>query len=109
LRQKLTPAFVPDAPAPTAKDREVYWDIGMPGFGLVVTKAGARSYCFPYRNTLGESRRKTWKVRGGGSDAGLTLEQARSEAKKAAGDVQRGVDPAKKAREERRKAEEERR
>jgi integrase len=38
----------------------------------------------------------------------LTLEQARSDAKKVAGDVERGLDPLERTREERRKAEEER-
>jgi hypothetical protein len=50
----------------------------------------------------------TWAVRLDGSSGGLTLEQARSEAKKVAGDVERRIDPLERTRKERRKAEEER-
>ncbi len=114
MRQKLTPAFVRDAPKPSKGDREVYWDVAMPGFGLMVTKNGTRSFVFQYRNALGQSRRKTWKARIVGarveeSNVGLTLEKAKSEAKKVSGEVEKGVDPLEQEREERRKADEERR
>lgn len=49
-----------------------------------------------------------WAVRRDGSKGGLTLEQARSEARKVAGDVERGQDPLEQNRNERRKLEEER-
>jgi Arm DNA-binding domain len=109
MRTKLTPAFIKDAPRPSKSDREVYWDIAMPGFGLMVTKNGTRSFVFQYRNALHQSRRMTWAARIDGSNAGLTLDQARKEAKKVAGDVERDIDPLEEKREERRKAEEERR
>jgi len=109
MRQKLTPAFILDAPKPSKGDRLVYWDTAMPGFGLMVTKNGTRSFVFQYRNALHQSRRMTWAARIDGSNAGLTLEQARKEARKVAGDVERGVDPLEQTREERRKAEEARR
>jgi integrase len=108
MREKLTPAFVKDAAPPTKGDRMVYWDTAMPSFGLMVTKTGARSFVYQYRNALRQGRRMTWAVRLDGSKAGLTLEQARSEAKKVAGDVERGLDPLERTREERRKAERER-
>ncbi len=54
-------------------------------------------------------RRKTWAARIDGSNAGLTLDQARKEARKLAGDVERGKDPVEEEREERRKTEEARR
>jgi integrase len=109
MRQKLTPAFVLDAEAPQKGDRVVYWDTAMPGFGLMVTKTGARSFVFQYRNALHQSRRMTWAARMDGSKAGLTLDQAHREAKKVAGDVERGIDPLEQQREERRKTEEARR
>jgi hypothetical protein len=108
MREKLTPAFVKDAAPPTKGDRVVYWDTAMPSFGLMVTKSGARSFVYQYRNALRQGRRMTWAVRLDGSSAGLTLEQARSEAKKVAGDVERGFDPLERTREERRNAEEKR-
>jgi Arm DNA-binding domain len=106
MRTKLTPAFIKEAAPPTKGDRVVYWDSTMPSFGLMVTKSGARSFVYQYRNALHQGRRMTWAVRFDGSSAGLTLEQARSEAKKVAGDVERGFDPLERIREERRKAEE---
>jgi len=108
MREKLTPAFVRDAPLPTKGDRAVYWDAAMPSFGLMVTKNGARSFVYQYRNVRHESRRKTWATRLDGSNTGLTLDQARKEAKKLAGDVERGKDPVEEEREERRRAEKER-
>jgi integrase len=108
MREKLTPAFVKDAAPPANGDRVVYWDTAMPSFGLMVTKTGARSFVYQYRNALHQGRRMTWAVRLDGSSGGLTLEQARSEAKKVAGDVERGIDPLERTREERRKAEGER-
>jgi integrase len=109
MRKKLTPAFVRDASKPTKGDRVVYWDSAMPSFGLMVTKSGTRSFVYQYRNVRRESRRMTWAVRLDGSSTGLTLDQARGEARKVAGDVERGIDPLERNREERRKAEEERR
>jgi hypothetical protein len=106
MRVKLTPAFVLNAPSPPKGDRVVYWDAAMPSFGLMVTKNGARSFVYQYRNARHESRRKTWAVRIDGSNAGLTLDQARKEARKVAGDVERGKDPVEEEREERRNAEE---
>jgi integrase len=109
MREKLTPAFVRDAPKPTKGDRVVYWDAAMPSFGLMVTKNGTRSFVYQYRNVRHESRRMTWAVRLDGSSTGLTLDQARREARKVAGDVEKGLDPLERNREERRKAEEDRR
>jgi integrase len=108
MRTKLTPAFVRDAAPPTRGDRVVYWDAALPSFGLMVTKTGVRSFVYQYRNAMRQSRRMTWATRLDGSEAGLTLEQARSEARKVAGDVERGIDPLDRMREERRKADEER-
>ena len=91
MRQKLTPAFVKSAALPTSGDRIVYWDTALPSFGLVVTKSGARSFVYQYRNALQQSRRATWAVRLDGNSGGLTLEQARSEARKVAGESSTGL------------------
>src|SRR5690242_12441194 len=85
MRQKLTPAFARDAPPPETGDRVVYWDTAMPGFGLAVMKGGARRYVYQYRNALHQSRRKTWTARIEAKDTGLTLDEARREARKVAG------------------------
>jgi integrase len=87
MRVRLTPAFVMKAPLPERGDRVVYWDSAQSGFGVMVTRSGARSYVFQYRNAQHVSRRWTWSARG------LGLDKARKEAKKLAGDVAKGGDP----------------
>ena len=49
MRVKLTPAFVLKAEPPTTGDRIVYWDEGLPCFGLMVTKKGHKSFVVQYR------------------------------------------------------------
>ena len=83
MRQKLTPAFVRDAePADT---NQVYWDTEQRGFGLLVLPSGQRRYIVQYR-VAGRSTRMTFKP-------GLTLTEARKEAKAALGAVAKGRDP----------------
>jgi integrase len=93
MKTKLTPAFVEKASADPGAERTVFWDKTMPGFGLMVTKAGHRSFVYQYR-TGSRSRRMTFPI-------ALGLDKARKEAKKALGGVAAGGDPL----EERRKAE----
>ena len=56
MRHKLTPAFVQKAKADPDKDRTIYWDTAIPGFGLMVTAGGHKSYVVQYR-AAGTSRR----------------------------------------------------
>jgi len=56
MRAKLTPAFCLKAQTEDGAERSVYWDAEMPGFGLVVTKSGHRSFVVQYRSG-GRSRR----------------------------------------------------
>jgi integrase len=93
MRGKLTPAFVDKAKAASGANRTTYWDLGLPGFGLMVTANGHRSYVVQYR-VAGRSKRMHLK-------AGLTLRTARKEAKAILGAVAKGGDPLG----ERRKAE----
>jgi integrase len=83
---KLTPAFVqrPIKPQPP-RDRIIHWDGALPGFGLMVTANGHASFVCQYR-TGRRSHRMSLKP-------GLTLQDARREAKKLLGDVARGGDP----------------
>jgi integrase len=85
--QKLTAAFVQNARAEEGKDRTIYWDSSLSSFGLMVTKAGHRSYVLQYRNGGQTSRRITLS-------SVLNLDSARREARKILGEVARGEDPA---------------
>ena len=85
MRHKLTPAFAANATTVTGATRTTYWDGGMPGFGLMVTANGHRSYVVQYR-FAGRSRRMHLKQ-------GLTLRTARKEARAILGAVARGSNP----------------
>jgi Arm DNA-binding domain len=63
----------------------VYWDTAQTGFGLAVTKGGHKSYVVSYRAD-GHKRRMHLKP-------GLTLTDARKEAKAVQGRVAKGGDP----------------
>jgi integrase len=85
MRILLTANFIKTATAEPGKERSVFWDATMPGFGLVVTSTGAKAYCVQYRAN-GVSRRLTL-------DGQLALNVARREAKKRLGEVAKGFDP----------------
>src|SRR5580704_13092564 len=90
VRCKLTPSFVLNAIAKPGAERTVFWDETLPGFGLMVTKGGHRSFVYQYR-AAGRSRRMSFPVE-------LGLEKARKEAKKALGGVAAGGDPLQERR-----------
>jgi hypothetical protein len=79
----------PDLPA--KGDRVIYWDTEQRGLGLVVTKAGHRSYVVHYRTRAGKSRRMTPPPPGP-----PTLSAALTWAKKMVGQIADGRDPLKK-------------
>jgi integrase len=78
----------------TSSEKEVlYWDEGLRGFGIKLSKAGAKTYIVQYRTPggrLGKSRR----VSIGRHGAPWTPEQARAEAKRILGEAALGRDPA---------------
>jgi integrase len=84
MRAKLTPAFIAKATT-TGRHQAVYWDAAMPGFGLMVTPGGRKSFVVQYR-AKGKSRRATIKF-------GPGLDAARREARAIQGSVARGGDP----------------
>ena len=51
-KHELSAKFVEKANS-GGKEREIYWDATQPGFGLMVTADGARSYVVQYRNAEG--------------------------------------------------------
>lgn len=72
MKAKLTPTFVRNAKAAEGAERTVYWDEGLPGFGLVVTAAGHKAFVCQYRAGH-RSRRMHFK-------RGLSLDEARKQA-----------------------------
>ena len=87
MQVKLTAGFALSAAAPAdGKDRIIYWDEKRPGFGLMVTATGKRSFVFQYRNRQGDSRRA--------SLSGTTkLPDAHKWADIIQGDIAIGADP----------------
>jgi integrase len=83
---RLTENLVKSAKAEPGAERTIYWDVGAPGFGLMVTSAGHSSFVVQYRNAAGESRRMTLGGR-------LSLKDARREARALLGKVDKGHDP----------------
>jgi integrase len=83
MRKKLTPAVVRDE-TPAASS-QIYWDEEQRGFGLLVLPSGEKRYVIQYR-AGGRSRRLTFKP-------GLSLTEARKEAKVKLGEVAKGGDP----------------
>jgi Arm DNA-binding domain len=84
--RKLTADFVKRAVVETGKERTVFWDDKLPGFGLMVTERGHKSYVVQYR-TRHRSRRVT-------INSVLSLDDARKQARDILGQVARGGDPA---------------
>jgi integrase len=94
MRAKLTPAFIAKAKAAEGAERTIYWDASLPGFGLMVTASGHRSYVVQYRHRR-RSRRLTL-------DGVLKPLEARKEAKALLGRVAKGGDPLEERRREQR-------
>ncbi len=94
MQVKLTAGFVLLAAKPAGgKDRVIYWDERRPGFGLMVTAQGRRSYVFQYRNAQSKSRRA--------SLSGSTkLADAHKWADILQGDIAKGADPVARKRTE---------
>jgi integrase len=94
-KHKLTAAFVAKIAAP-ARDRVIYWDESQPGFGVMVTAGGKRSWLCQYR-----AHHKTRRIT---IDGRLPLDEARKVARKHQGDVAHGKDPVEELRRKERSA-----
>ena len=86
MKSRLTANFVRTATAERGAPRTYFWDASKPGFGLMVTATGHKSYVIQYRLN-GQTKRRTLDA------SNVTLEQARAEASSDLGLVARGADP----------------
>jgi hypothetical protein len=97
--EKLTDAFVRKVPPPSdGKPYRIFYDIMTPGFGLRVTKAGAKSFILNYR-AAGVERRLT--IGSTGSAGDWTIQMARDEARRLRRLIDQGKDPMRERRDAR--------
>lgn len=55
-REPLSDAIIKRLPSPE-RGNKPHWDTAVPGFGVIVTAAGAKSFIFNYRTKAGRQRR----------------------------------------------------
>lgn len=70
------------------KSRDVRWDDALPGFGVRIYPSGNKAFVLSYRNQFGAKKLLTL-----GSAKVVTLQQARTKAKRFLGKVEDGADP----------------
>lgn len=97
---KLTAPSVAKLQLPTGRNDIIYWDDGLPGFGLRIRAGGSRTWLVQYRSGPKKIRRQ--KI---GDASRIRLEQARSEARQILAKVELGSDPQGVKLEARREAE----
>lgn len=83
---KLTKRIVDELQV--ADKAELVWDTDLRGFGVRVSPSGAKAYVLQYRTTAGRSRRMTI-----GRHGVLTVDEARTRARKHLASVSDGGDP----------------
>jgi hypothetical protein len=86
---KLTKSTI-EALKPSSKD-EVFWDRGLPGFGLKVTPKGRKVFIALYRIHGGKSRLRKYTI---GPYRRITLHHARAAAQRVFAARLDGRDPA---------------
>lgn len=87
-RQKLTRPLLQRLTCPQGRDRQLYWDTAIPGFGVVVFPTGRRTFVVQYRTVDGRSRRDSI-----GDVRIISLEEARAKARTVLSQVRLGQDP----------------
>lgn len=97
-RLRLTKSTIDSLPAPP-KD-VVYWDAGLPGFGVKVTPKGRKVFIVLYRLAGAGSRLRKFTV---GAYGRITLPMARGQAQKIFAARLEGRDPAAEKREAKRR------
>jgi integrase len=98
-RVKLTKSAIDALPTPTSD--VVYWDAGLPGFGMKVTPKGRKVFVVLYRTGGAGSKLRKYTI---GPYGRVTLHQARLGAQKVFAAKLEGRDPATEKREAKRRA-----
>ena len=86
-REPLSDTIIKRLPSPE-RGNKPHWDSAVPGFGVIVTAAGAKSFIFNYRTKAGRQRRFTI-----GAFPNWTTGAARIEARQLRRVVDQGGDP----------------
>jgi integrase len=97
-RLRLTKSVIDDLPVPS-KDT-VYWDDGLPGFGVKVTPKGRKVFIVMYRLAGAGSRLRKYTI---GPYGRITLPMARAQAQKIFAARLDGRDPAEEKKQSRRR------
>ena len=97
---KLTTSSAAKLSLPEGRNDIIFWDDGLPGFGMRIRAGGAKTWIVQYRAGLKKIRRQ--KI---GDVTRVKLERARKEAKLILAEVQLGNDPQEAKLEARREAE----
>src|SRR6202011_2285617 len=97
-RVKLTKGAIDALPTPTSD--VVYWDAGLPGFGIKVTPKGRKVFIVLYRTGGAGSKLCKYTI---GPYGRVTLHQARIAAQKVFAAKLEGRDPAAEKRERKRR------
>jgi integrase len=97
-RLRLTKSVIDDLPVPS-KDT-VYWDAGLPGFGVKVTPKGRKVFIVMYRLAGAGSRLRKYTI---GPYGRITLPMARAQAQKIFAARLDGRDPAEEKKQSRRR------
>ena len=98
-RAKLTKSAIDALPTPTSD--VVYWDAGLPGFGIKVTPKGRKVFVVLYRTGGAGSKLRKYTI---GPYGRVTLHQARVGAQKVFAAKLEGRDPATEKSEAKRRA-----
>src|SRR4249919_3591721 len=97
-RIRLTKSAIDTLPSPATD--VVYWDAGLPGFGMKVTPKGRKVFVVLYRTGGAASKLRKYTI---GPYGRVTLHQARIAAQKVFAAKLEGRDPATQKREAKRK------
>ena len=96
MQVKLTKRTIDAITPPTDGKRAYFWSVEVPGFGVMVTPSGAKSFLLRYR--AGKGREAPFRKVTLGTYGAITLAQAAEEAHRILATVALGADPVAEAK-----------